>query len=497
MAKTFKNFVAGQWTPPSTGTYFENRNPANTRDLIGRFPDSGSDDIEKAVRSAREAFPAWARTPAPVRGDLLHRLGDLLAIHKEEIADAMSREMGKVLTETRGDVQEGIDTAHYAATEGRRLFGHTAPSELRNKWAMSYRRPIGVAGLITPFNFPMAIPTWKMFPALVCGNTVVFKPSEDVPHTGHRLVELVLEAGFPPEVIQLVHGRGETAGQALVEHPDVPLISYTGSTGTGALIGETCGRMHKRLSLEMGGKNAMIVMDDADLDLAIEGILWGAFGTTGQRCTATSRLILHRRIHDRFLHRLIAATEGLRLGDGRDERTDVGPLIHETAREKVEHYVAIGLEEGAELVAGGRRPRGARTASGFFFQPTIFTGVKPGSRLEQEEIFGPVLSVIRVGSLADAIRVNNDVRYGLSSSLYTSDVNAAFRAMQDLDNGITYVNAPTIGAEAHLPFGGVKQTGNGHREGGWEVYHFYSETKVCYVDYSGILQRAQIDTYEV
>ena len=497
MAKTFKNLVGGKWVAPSTGNYFENRNPADTRDLIGRFPDSGPADIRNAVQSARDAFPSWSRTPAPLRGDLLRRLGDLLTENKEELARGMTREMGKVLAETRGDVQEGIDTAYYAATEGRRLFGHTVPSELRNKWAMSFRRPIGVAGLITPFNFPMAIPTWKMFPALVCGNTVVFKPSEDVPHTAHRLVELILEAGFPADVVHLVHGRGEVAGKELVEHPDVALISFTGSTTTGAVIGETCGRMHKRLSLEMGGKNAMIVMDDADLDLALEGVLWGAFGTTGQRCTATSRLILHRRIHDRFLRRLVDAAEAMRLGDGLDRKTDVGPLIHEASREKVERYVEIGLDEGASLVAGGQAPRGGRTSHGFFFPPTIFAGVKSGSRLEQEEIFGPVLSVIKVTSLADAVRVNNGVRYGLSSSLYTSDVNAAFQAMRDLDNGITYINAPTIGAEAHLPFGGIKQTGNGHREGGWQVYDFYSETKVCYTDYSGQLQRAQIDAYEV
>ena len=497
MAKAYKNLIAGEWIAPSTGSYLENRNPADTRDLIGRFPDSGPEDIAAAVASARAAFPAWSRTPAPVRGELLRRLGDLLTENKEKLAQSMTREMGKVLTETRGDVQEGIDTAYYAATEGRRLFGHTVPSELSDKWAMSFRRPIGVAGLITPFNFPMAIPTWKMFPALVCGNTVVFKPSEDVPHTAHQLVELILEAGFPPEVVQLVHGRGESAGKAMVEHPDVPVVSFTGSTTTGSIIGETCGRLHKRLSLEMGGKNAMIVMDDADLDLALEGVLWGAFGTTGQRCTATSRLLLHRRVHDRFLRHLVDAAEALRLGDGRDARTDVGPLIHEVSRENVERYVELGLDEGASLLTGGERPRGDRTRHGFFFQPTIFAGVKPGSRLEQEEIFGPVLSVIKITTLDDAIRVNNGVRYGLSSSLYTADVNAAFRAMRDLDNGITYVNAPTIGAEAHLPFGGVKQTGNGHREGGWEVYHFYSETKVCYTDFSGQLQRAQIDAYEV
>jgi len=496
MPKTFKNFIAGSWVAPSTGTHFENRNPADTRDLIGRFPDSGSADVQAAVRSARRGFEIWRRTPAPARGDVLRRLGDLLVRHKEELADGMTREMGKVLAETRGDVQEGIDTAYYAATEGRRLFGHTVPSELRAKWAMSFRRPIGVAGLITPFNFPLAIPTWKMFPALLCGNAVVIKPSEDVPHTTHRLVELLLEAGLPPEVIQLVHGRGASAGKSLVEHPDVPVISFTGSTATGSFIGETCGRMHKRLSLEMGGKNAQIVMDDADLDLALEGVLWGAFGTTGQRCTATSRLILHRKIHDRFLKRLVDAAEGLRLGDGRVDGSDVGPLIHERSRQKVESYVAIGQEEGAELVTGGRKPGGERLGRGFFFRPTIFAGVTPSMRLAQEEIFGPVLSVIQVKNFDEAVRVNNGVKYGLSSSLYTRDVNLAFRAMQDLDNGITYVNAPTIGAEAHLPFGGVKQTGNGHREGGWEVYEFYSETKVGYVDYSGTLQRAQIDNYD-
>jgi alpha-ketoglutaric semialdehyde dehydrogenase len=496
MAKTFRNFIGGEWVAPANGVHFENRNPADTTDLIGRFPDSDGRDLADAVRSAKRGFALWSKTPAPARGDVLRRVGDLLVERKEAIADAMTREMGKVLAETRGDVQEGIDTAYYAATEGRRLFGHTVPSELRSKWAMSYRRPIGVVGLITPFNFPLAIPTWKMFPALLCGNAVIIKPSEDVPHTVHLLVEILLEAGLPPEVVQLVHGRGETIGKALVEHPEVPVISFTGSTETGALIGETCGRMHKRLSLEMGGKNAMIVMDDADLDLALEGVLWGAFGTTGQRCTATSRLILHRKIHDRFLRRLSEAAEGLRLGDGRADKTDVGPLIHEASREKVERYVEIGQEQGAELVTGGKSP-GGRLSSGWFFRPTVFAGVKAGSRLEQEEIFGPVLSVVRVSSFDEAVRVNNGVRYGLSSSVYTGDVNLAFRALQELDNGITYVNAPTIGAEAHLPFGGVKATGNGHREGGWEVYEFYSETKVGYVDYSGKLQRAQIDTYDI
>jgi len=493
--KNFKNFIAGKWVEPSTGEYFENRNPADTSDVIGRFPRSAREDVERAVASAKRGFELWRRTPAPQRGDVLRRAGDLLVERKEEIADLMTREMGKPLTETRGDVQEGIDTAYYAATEGRRLFGHTVPSELRAKWAMSYRRPIGVAGIITPFNFPLAIPTWKIFPALLCGNAVIFKPAEDVPHTGTVFVEILLEAGVPPEVVQLVHGFGETVGAAIVEHPEVPLISFTGSTATGSLVGETCGRMHKRLSLEMGGKNAQIVLDDADLELALEGVLWGAFGTTGQRCTATSRLILQAGVHDEFVRLLTDRVRALKLGDGRQAGTDVGPLINEAALEKVGCYMDIGRSEGADLVIGGQRARGGALDKGFFFDPTIFTGVAAGSRLEQEEIFGPVLSVIRVDTPDEAFRVNNDVKYGLSSSLYTRDVNLAFRALADLDTGITYINAPTIGAEAHLPFGGVKQTGNGHREGGWEVYDFYSETKVGYVDFSGTLQRAQIDTY--
>jgi alpha-ketoglutaric semialdehyde dehydrogenase len=493
MIASFKNFIAGAWVEPASGEFFENRNPADWNDLVGRFPKSGSEEIRRAAASARRGFALWSRTPAPVRGQVLQRVGDLLVREKPMLARAMTREMGKVLLEAGGDVQEGIDTAYYAHTEGRRLFGRTVPSELRNKWAMTYRRPIGVAGMITPFNFPLAVPTWKILPALLCGNSVIWKPSEDVPHTATLLVELLLEAGLPPEVIQLVHGLGGDAGKALVEHLDVPVISFTGSTATGATIGATCGRLHKRLSLEMGGKNATIVMDDADLDLALEGVLWGAFGTTGQRCTATSRLIVHDRVHDRFLKMVCDRAERLRLGPGLDERTEVGPLIHEAARRKVEYYVDVAKREGAAVLTGGKRAGGTALACGWFYEPTVLAGVKPGMRVEQEEIFGPVLSVIKVGSLDEGLQVNNDVPYGLSSALYTRDVNAAFKAMLELDNGITYVNAPTIGAEAHLPFGGVKQTGNGHREGGWEVYDFYSETKVVYVDFSGKLQRAQID----
>jgi aldehyde dehydrogenase (NAD+) len=496
MATTFKNFINGKWVAPLSGKHFDNRNPADTSDVIGKFPDSSAKDVNAAVASAKKGFERWRRTPAPARGDILRKVGDLMTERKDEIATAMTREMGKVVAETKGDVQEGIDTAYYAASEGRRLFGKTVPSELRRKWAMTYRRPIGVTGLITPFNFPMAIPTWKMFPALLAGNAVILKPSEDVPHTAHLLVEILLDAGLPPDVIQLVHGRGETAGKALVEHPEVPVISFTGSTTTGAFVGETCGRMHKRLSLEMGGKNAIIVMDDADLDLALEGVLWGAFGTTGQRCTATSRLLLQQGIHDELVERLAQAAGRLTLGDGRDPKTEIGPLIHEAAREKVEQYVGVGRKEGAEVVTGGKRGSGAKLAKGWFYEPTILAEVEPDHRVALEEIFGPVLSVIRFKSFDQAVAINNGVKYGLSSSVYTRDVNVSFRALEELDNGITYINAPTIGAEAHLPFGGIKETGNGHRDGGWEVFDFYTETKVCYVDYSGTLQRAQIDNYE-
>src|SRR5882762_7638436 len=457
MPENFKNFIAGEWVAPTTGVYFENRNPADWNEVIGCFPRSGPDDVTRAVAAAQRGFARWSQTPAPIRGDVLHRVGDLLVQRKDEIARAMTREMGKVLAETRGDVQEGIDTAYYAHTEGRRLFGRTVPSELRNKWAMSYRRPIGVAGLITPFNFPLAIPSWKMFPALLCGNAVLFKPAEDVPLTAHLLVEILLAAGLPPGVVQLVHGEGSVVGRAIVEHPDISVISFTGSTETGSSIGATCGRMHKRLSLEMGGKNAMIVMDDADLDLALEGVLWGALGTTGQRCTATSRLIVHENVHDRFVQLLCDRADKLRLGPGLEETTEVGPLINEDARKKVEYYVGVGEEEGARRLIGGARPSDKRLERGWFYRPTVLAGVRPGMRVEQEEIFGPVLAVIKVDSLTDAIRVNNDVRYGLSSSLYTRDVNAAFRAMT-------------------------------------ELYDFYSETKVVYVDFSGRLQRAQIDT---
>ncbi len=491
--KKYQNFINGQWVDAKSGNTFENRNPANWNEVIGTFPKSGKEEVEEAVKAARIAFEKWRLVPAPKRGDILKRVGDIMVAKKEEIARTMTREMGKVLVETRGDVQEGIDTAYYAASEGRRLFGHTVPSELPNKFNMALRVPIGVAGIVTPWNFPMAIPTWKIFPALLCGNTIVFKPASDTPATATTLVEILLEAGVPEGVINIVHGGGTEVGMAIVDHPDVDLISFTGSTGVGKKISEVASRTLKRVSLELGGKNAQIVMDDADLILALDGVLWGAFGTTGQRCTATSRLILHEKVYDKFMAMLVDRTRKLRLGDGLLPNTDVGPCVNEGQRKTVQSYVEIGLKEGAKIQAGGAIATGDGLSNGWFHQPTIFDNVSPEMRIAKEEIFGPVLSVIRIKSLDEAIRVLNNTIYGLSSSIYTQDVTSAFKAIRDVNAGITYINAPTIGAEAHMPFGGVKQTGNGHREGGWTVFEFFSEWKTVYVDYSGGLQRAQID----
>jgi len=494
MAKRFHNFIAGKWCEAKSGQTFENRNPANWSEVLGIFPKSGKEDVDEAVSSARKGFKEWRKVPVPQRGQIMKRVGDLMVKHKEDIARGMTKEMGKVLLETRGDVQEGIDTAYYAAGEGRRLFGQTAPSELPHKFCVSIRQPIGVAGVITPWNFPMAIPTWKIFPALLSGNSVVFKPASDVPLTGTRLVEILLEAGVPPTAVNLVHGTGSTVGIPLVEHPEVDVVSFTGSSVVGRQISSICGQGLKRVSLELGGKNAQIVMDDANLDLALEGVLWGAFGTTGQRCTATSRLILQEGIYDEFMERLVEKAKNLKLGDGLDSSTDVGPVINEKQREIIHSYVEIGKREGAKLLCGGGFGSEGKLSKGFFYKPTIFVDVTPQMRIAKEEIFGPVLAVLKVKTLEEAIDVLNDTDYGLSSSIYTQDVNQAFKAIDGIEAGITYINGPTIGAEAHLPFGGVKDTGNGHREGGWTVYDIFTEWKTVYIDYSGRLQKAQIDT---
>jgi aldehyde dehydrogenase (NAD+) len=494
MTKKYQNFINGKWLDAKSGKTFENRNPANWNELIGTFPKSGIEDVNEAVAVAHAAFEKWRLVPAPKRGDILKKVGDIMVARKEEIAQLMTREMGKVLLETRGDVQEGIDTAYYAASEGRRLFGHTVPSELPNKFNMAMRFPIGVAGVITPWNFPMAIPTWKIFPALLCGNTVVFKPASDTPATATVLVEILVEAGVPEGVINIVHGGGGEVGMGIVNHPDIDLISFTGGTDVGIRISESAAKSLKRVSLELGGKNAVIIMDDADLNLALEGVLWGAFGTTGQRCTATSRLILHEKVYDKFMAMLLDRTKKLRLGDGLKKDSDVGPCVNEGQRKSVHSYVEIGLKEGAKLLCGGEPDTTGDLAKGWFYKPTIFGEVTPEMRIAKVEIFGPVLSVLKIRTLEEAINVLNNTIYGLSSSIYTKDVNKAFVAIRDIKAGITYINGPTIGAEAHMPFGGVKQTGNGHREGGWTVYDFFTEWKTVYVDYSGKLQKAQIDS---
>jgi len=489
---TFRLFIAGEWTDSTSGQTFESHNPADERDIVGRFQQGNAADVAMAVSAAWAARPMWQRTPAPKRGEIMFAFAHLMAEHKERLARAMTREMGKVLAEARGDVQEGIDIAYLMAGEGRRMFGDTVPSELPDKWAMSIRQPIGIAGIITPWNFPMAIPCWKTMPALVTGNTVVFKPASDTPHCATLLVELMAEAGFPPGVVNLVTGTGGEVGDAIVTSPDVSVISFTGSSATGRAIAEQAGKRLKRLSLELGGKNGVVVLGDADLDLATDGILWSAFGTTGQRCTAASRVIVERSVVDPLLQRLEQRARGLRLGPGLDESTDVGPLINGGAVDKVGGYVDVGRGEG-ELVLGGRRATGNGLEHGHFFEPTIFAGVKPMDRIGQEEIFGPVLSVIPVADYQEAMTALNQTRYGLSSSIFTRDVNMAFRAMRDFETGIVYVNAGTTGAETHLPFGGWKETGNGHREAGHAALDTFTEWKAIYVDFSGRLQRAQID----
>ncbi len=496
MAEHYKNYIDGRWVEAKSRKTFENRNPANQNDLIGLFPLSGPEDVQRAVAAAKKAFPKWSLVPAPKRGEILQRVGELLRQRKEEIARTMTQEMGKVLNETQGDVQEGIDTAFYTAGEGRRLFGQTTPSELPEKFAMSIRVPVGVCGLITPWNFPMAIPTWKLFPALLCGNTVVLKPAEDTPATAVKLFEVLEEAGVPAGVVNLVHGTGEETGATLVRHQDIQLISFTGSAAVGREIAAMCGQDLKRVSLELGGKNAQIVMEDADLDLALEGALWGAFGTTGQRCTSTSRLLLHCDIKKSFTERLIAQAEKIKIGDGLDEGVEMGPLINEAARKKVHRFVQIGKDEGARLLTGGKSCKGKKWDHGYFYQPTVFDRVTHRMRIAQEEIFGPVLSIIEIKNFEEAVEVLNSTSYGLSSSIYTGDVSRAFRSIRDLEAGITYINGPTIGAEVHLPFGGVKDTGNGHREAGTTVYEIFSEWKTVYVDYSGKLQKAQIDNVD-
>jgi aldehyde dehydrogenase (NAD+) len=491
--KNFLNYIGGEWVESASGETFESTSPA-TGDSIGVFPKSSAEDVDRAVAAAKAAYEEWRLVPAPKRGEILYRFANLMIDEKGELTDLMSHEMGKVKAEAGGDVQEAIDMSLYMAGEGRRLFGQTTPSELRDKFNMSVRQPIGVVGAITPWNFPIAIPSWKIAPALVCGNTVVFKPATDTPLLGERFVELLDEAGLPKGVLNIVHGGGGAVGDRLVKHPDVRVITLTGSRETGVEVMRNAAEGLKHVHLELGGKNAIIVLDDADLELAVEGILWSAFGTSGQRCTAASRVIVQSGVYDRLETKLVEAAEKLTLGPGWEDSTDVGPVINKSALEKIHSYSKIGVNEGARLLTGGEIATEDGLDKGNFYRPTIFGRVDPQMRIAQEEIFGPTTALIRVRDVDEAIRVSNGVKYGLSSSIFTRDVNKAFRAMRDLEAGITYINAGTIGAEVHLPFGGTKDTGTGHREAGQAALDVFTEWKSIYVDYSGKLQKAQIDT---
>jgi alpha-ketoglutaric semialdehyde dehydrogenase len=492
----FLNYIDGRRVPSRSGKLFENRNPADRDDLIGLFQESTPEDAADAVAAAARAYRSWRLVPAPRRAEILFRAAELIARRKEDFARDMTREMGKVLEETRGDVQEAIDMTYFMAGEGRRLYGQTVPSELPNKFAMSLRQPIGVCSVITPWNFPMAIPSWKIAPALACGNTVVFKPATLTPLSAVNFVNVLEEAGVPPGVVNLVTG-GPDVGTLLSTHPDVSVVSFTGSTTVGRLVNQNAANSFKKVHLEMGGKNVIMIMEDAQLDLAVEGCLWGGFGTTGQRCTAASRVIVHERVYDAFLEQLVRRAKALRVGNGLEQSVDMGPVVSEAQLATVARYVEIGRQEGATLLTGGHCLTDGDFGKGFFHEPTIFGDVSPTMRIAQEEIFGPVVSVMRCRSLEEAIDAGNGVAYGLSASIYTRDVNTAFAAMRDMYTGIFYVNAPTIGAEVHLPFGGTKATGNGHREAGTAALDVFSEWKSVYVDFSGRLQRAQIDTQEL
>lgn len=483
------NYIGGKWTEASSQETFPTTNPA-TEEIIALAPRSTADDVDNAVQAARSAYKAWRLTPAPRRGEILFRAAHLLSERKEELARLMTQEMGKILAETRGDVQEAIDMAYYMGGEGRRMHGYTAPVEMPNKFGMAMRDSVGVVGLITPWNFPVAVPSWKMLPALIAGNTVVYKPSEDTPATAAAFVKVFEEAGLPAGVLNLITGAGDT-GAALVANRDVRVISFTGSTETGLRVYTQAASLGKKVCLEMGGKNAILVLDDANLDLAVEAVTWSAFGTTGQRCTATSRLIVQKGIKPKLVEALEAKARTIKVGYGLDETVNMGPLVNEKALTKVEKYVEIGRQEGARVIVGGTR---ADMGQGYFFMPTLFDQVRRDMRIAREEIFGPVLSVIEVADLDEAIEANNEVAYGLSSSIFTENVNAAFRAIRDLTTGIVYINHGTTGAEIQFPFGGTRGTGNGMREAGQAALDSFTEWKSVYIDYSGRLQRAQIDT---
>ena len=487
----FQNYINGKWVDGRNK--FHTINPAN-EELLAEIAQAETSDVDAAVGASTEAFKSWRLVPAPLRGEVLFKIGDILKQRKEELARLLTQDMGKVIAEARGDVQEAIDMAYFMGGEGRRLLGYTAPVEMPNKFGMAVRDPAGVVGLITPWNFPIAVPSWKIFPALVAGNTIIWKPSPETPAISAAFVKVFEDAGVPAGVFNLLLAPGVEVAKALVSHPGVRVISFTGSTPTGRAIGETAARLNKKVSLEMGGKNAVIVLDDANVELVTDATLWAAFGTSGQRCTAASRLIVQKGIASKVKEALAERTKKLRLGDGLNPKVDVGPVINKSALERIHRYVQIGQQEGARALVGASVAD--VNGKGFFYSPTLFDGVQPGSTLEAEEIFGPVLSIIEVDSLDEAIEVNNRSQYGLSTSIFTQDVNRAFTAMRDIFSGLVYINHGTTGAEIQFPFGGVRGTGNGHREAGQAALEVFTEWKSIYVDYSGKLQRAQIDNRE-
>ncbi len=494
MAEVYKNYINGKWVESKTGNTFENRSPADTRELIGTFQKSDAGDVNDAITAASEAFKKWRLVPAPKRAEIIYKIGQRLIERKEEFSQQMTREMGKVIKETRGDVQEAIDMSFLYAGEGRRMYGHTTPSEMPNKFQMSVRIPLGVTAMITPWNFPMAIPAWKMIPALVCGNTCVIKPATDTPLSVVNFIKVMEECGIPPGVVNMVTGSGGAVGEPLMTDRRVMVVSFTGSTGIGRRVSEACASDFRHCHLEMGGKNAIMVMDDAKIDLAVDGAIWGGFGTTGQRCTAASRVVVHKKVYKEFLEKFVARTKSLKIGNGLDESIDMGPAVSEGQMNSVLKYMEIGKnEDKAKLMCGGGRLTGGDYDHGWFTQPTIFADVDPEMRIAKEEIFGSVVSVIPFDNLEQGIEIVNNTDYGLSAAIYTQDVNNAFRGIRDVYTGIFYVNASTIGAEVHLPFGGTKHTGNGHREAGTAALDVFSEWRSVYIDFSGKLQRAQID----
>ncbi len=481
--QVFQNFIAGQWRDSQSGETFVSTNPAHTSEVIGHFQKSTVADLEDAISAALIAQRKWAATPAPERGEVLLRTALLLEHHKEELATLMTREMGKILKETRGDVQIAIDVAKFIAGEGRRAEGETLPSALPNKFNMTVRHPLGIVGIITPWNFPIAIPAWKTFPALLAGNAVILKPASDTPLLSIKLAELLQQAGLPDGVLNVVTGPGGTLGDALASHKRINMISLTGSTEVGRHVAEICGRDLRRCTLELGGKNAVIVLEDADLDLAVPGIALAAFGTTGQRCTATSRVIVQKSVQAAFTERLVAAAEKLHVGDGLDPTVEMGPLVNKGRVKAVHEYTEIGRHEGAKLVTGGVALTENAYSDGAFYKPTIFTDVAPTMRIAREEVFGPFVSIVPVNSYEEAIQVANETEYGLSTGIFTESSRLTFRAIREIESGLVYINAATTGSEIHLPFGGMKASGNGHRELGSSAVEEFSEIKSVFVSY--------------